>query len=44
MDESHATYTELEAVIQELDDPALLTAFDAARDKPFFQWSGVDRG
>ncbi|MDP7395490.1 MAG: hypothetical protein QF541_01395 [Lentisphaeria bacterium] len=44
MDESHATYTELEGVIQELDDPALLTAFDAARDKPFFQWSGVDRG
>lgn len=44
MDESHATYTELEGVIQELDDPALLTAFEAARDKPFFQWSGVDRG
>jgi predicted nucleic acid-binding Zn-ribbon protein len=44
MDESHATYTELEGVIQELDDPALLTAFDVARDKPFFQWSGVDRG
>lgn len=44
MDESHAAYTELEGVIQELDDPALLTAFDAARDKPFFQWSGVDRG
>ena len=43
MDEAHATYSELEAVIQELQDAELLLAFQAAREKPFFHWTGVDR-
>ena len=45
LDEVHSVYRDIEDVIQEILDPALLAAFQRAteREHPFFHWTGVDR-